>query len=306
MRRRLFIFITGQYRTFWHSWNNLVEKILKPAVPFFELHVYVGMDDTWQTPIHLWQNDDRYIFETHLRNEWEILQYPAEHLSMEWIGYNNPYFKKAIVSLQHYRDNNQLDPMWFDSMVHWSGSCIEYAQIAQLYDRVCSQHTIHEEDLMMRTRTDILLRHSFDFNSLPPNMSCSTKEVFEKLFPTSQDFQTMEEPIGREVSIFPSVPVPGRWVITLRKNLVYIMPLKAGSLLRELVQQYGDWDSWELNEYWFNSESQFRGCFRCHYFTLWEYSQKKDECYDNDFQNVPQDFPLYAIYRLWRYGLPSP
>jgi hypothetical protein len=296
MSKRLFIFITGQYRTFWHSWNNLVEKVIKPATSFFDIYVYVGMDQTWKSPGHLWQNDDRHIFQTHLRNEWDILKYPQQNLVVEWIDYNNHYFHKAIASLQHYRDNKKLDPYWFDYLVHRSGSCIEYAQIAQLYDIVCSQYTIQEDDLMMRTRTDILLRHSFDFHSLPPNMSCSTKEVFENLFPTSQHFESMQELTGREVSIFHSSPVAGRWIITLRKNLVYILPLKAGYLLLELVQHYGDWDTLDFNNYWFNAESQFRGCFRCHHFTLWEYSQDKDECYGN-FDNLPSDFPIYAIYR---------
>jgi hypothetical protein len=255
------------------------------------------MDKTWKSPGHLWQNDDRHVFQTHLTNEWAILGHPPEHLAVEWITYTNPYFQKAMASLQHYRDKNKLDPYWFDYLVHRSGSCMEYAQIARLYDMVCSQYTIQDEDLMMRTRTDILLRHPLSFQSLPPDPACRTKDVFEKLFPTSRLFETMkDEPTGREVSIFPSPPIPDRWIITLRKNLVYIMPLRYGSLLLELVQHYGDWDTLEFNNYWFNAESQFRGCFRCHHFTLWEYSQDKDECYGN-FENMPQDFPLYAIYR---------
>lgn len=296
MGKRLFIFITGQYRSFWHSWNNLVEKVLKPATPFFEIHVCVGMDQTWKSAGHIWQSGDRQIFQTHLRNEWEILHYPPEHLIVEWIGYNNPYFRKAVVSLQHYRDNNKLDPYWFDYLVYRSGSCIEYAQIAQLYETVCSQHTIQEEDMMMRTRTDIVLRHPICFGSLPPPVESSTKQVFEKLFPTSCLFQTMEEPTGREVSIFPTPPVANRWIITLRKNLIYIMPLKSCGLLLELAQHYGDWDTPQFNHYWFNAESQFRGCFRCHHYTLWEYSQNKDECYGG-FENLSEEFPLYAILR---------
>ena len=296
-KRRLFIFITGQYRKFWHSWNNLVEKVLKPATPLLEVHVCVGLDQTWKSVRHLWQHDDRHIFQTHLRNEWKNLQYPSEHLIVEWVGCNNPYLHRAIASLQHYRDKGQLDPYWFDYLVHRSGSCIEYAQISQLYSMVCSQYTVHEEDLMMRTRTDILLRHPLCFASLPPLIESSTKDVFERLFPASCHFAGMEEEkSGREVSIFPSQPVPTRWVITLRKNLIYIMPLKAGSLLLELVQHYGDWDTHEFNHYWFNAESQFRGCFRCHDFTVWEYSQDKDACYAG-FESDAEDFPLYAIYR---------
>ena len=295
-KRRLFIFVTGQYRTFWHSWKNLVDNVLNPTVASFDIYVSVGIDQTWKSPGHLWQHDDRQIFQSHLRNEWDHLQFPPEQLIIEWIGYQNQYFQQAIASLQHYRDKQKLDPYWFDYLVHRSGSCMEYAQISQLYDIVCSQYEINDQDLMMRTRTDILLRHPISFECLPPTISCSTKEIFKLLFPTSGHFEAMQEATGREVSMFPAQPTDDRWIITLRKNLIYILPLKFGRLLCQVVQHYGDWDSPEFNHYWFNAESQFRGCFRSHNFTLWEYSQDKDESY-GDFENLHQDLPIYAIYR---------
>lgn len=293
---RLFIFLTGQYRTFWHSWNNLVEMVLKPATQFYEVHVCVGIDNTWKWVGHMWNEEDRTLFQTHLTNEWKILQHPPEHLIFEWIGYDNLYLRDAIASLQNYCDRKQLDPYWYQYLVHRSGSCTEYAQISQLFERVRTQYTIQDEDLMMRTRTDTLLRHPVCFSVLPPHLYSPTKEVFESLFPTSCHFTEREEPSGREVSIFPPQPVPGKWIITLRKNLIYILPLKAGSLLLEVVRHYGDWDTRKDNPYWFNAESQFRGCFRCHGFTIWEYSQDKDECYGG-FEDNPDDFPIYAIHR---------
>lgn len=294
--RRLFVFTTGQYRRFWHSWNNMVEKILKPASLSFEVHVCVGLDRVWRLPEHLWDDKDRTIFETHLRNEWDLLQYPPQHLMVEWIEHDDPYLKQSIASLEHYHDQKTLDPYWFQYLVHRSGSCIEYAQISRLYDRVCSQYQIMEDDLMIRTRTDILLRHPLQLDAIFPTEGVSTKQIFHTLFPTCHVFDKWEEQGGREVSIFPPHFVKDRWIITLRKNLAYLMPLSAGSFLIKLAMHYGDWDTPEMNRYWFNAESQFRGCFRLHHFTLWEYSQHKDECYGN-FDNLPDDFPVYAIYR---------
>lgn len=293
--RRLFVFITGQYRRFWHSWNNIVENILKPSSSSFEVHVCVGMDKIWRTPGHLWNDGDRNIFETHLRNEWGLLQYPPDHLIVEWIDYHDPYFKGSVASLEYYRDRQKLDPYWFEYLVHRSGSCIEYAQISRLYDRVCSQYHIMDDDLMLRTRTDILLRHSLHLD-FTPTEKMPTKSVFQQLLPTCHHFDQWEEQGGREVSIFPPQFIKDRWVITMRKNLVYIMPLRAGSFLKELAGHYGDWDGPEMNHYWFNAESQFRGCFRHHHFTIWEFSQHKDECHGN-FDDLPDDFPVYAIYR---------
>jgi len=295
MKKRIFIFITGQYRKFWNSWNNLVEKIIKPNQESFEIHVCLGMDKIWRSTGHVWQDMDREVFQTHLRNEWVLLGHPIEHLILEWIDYNDPYFQDAISSLKKYVDNGKLDVYWHDYLVRRSGSCIEYAQISRMYDIVCSQYKIRDDDLMMRTRADILLRHPFDFNFFPDKFA-PTKFIFQNLLPACHHFDDSEEPDGREVSIFPQKFVQGRWVITLRKNLVYIMPLKAGSFLLEIVKNYGDWDTPETNNYWFNAESQFRGCFRNNRFTVWEYSQIKDECYA-DFENQKKDFPIYAIYR---------
>lgn len=288
--KKLFIFITGQYRKFWHSWNNLVQMVIRPATSsLLEVHVCVGIDwtENWK---------ERDIFQTHLQNEWELLQYPLEHLTIKWINKTDPYFSVSIQSLANYRKKNQLDEYWFQYLVFRSGSCLEYVQIARLYKEICSHYEITEDDLLLRTRTDILLRHAMHLENIKPLEQTSTREIFQQLFPSSSHFDDYQEQQGRETSIFPSCFQKNQWVITLRKNLVYLMPMKAGSLLFKIVQQYGDWDNVEANTYWFNAESQFRGCFRMHDFTVWEYSQQKDECY-SDFESLKEDFPIYAIYR---------
>lgn len=290
MKKKLFIFMTGQYRKFWHSWKNLVEKIIRPSDPMFEIHVSIGLDWNGGSLI------ERNIFQTHLQNEWTLLQYPKEHLLLEWIDKTDPYFQQSVTSLEKYKNTNQITEYWFNYLVFRSGSCLEYVQIVRLYEKVCSLYEFTDNDIMLRTRTDILLRHPMDIQNINPTELISTKEMFQKLFPSTQHFDQYTDENGREVSIFPVCFKHNQWIITLRKNLVYILPMKAGSLLFKIVQYYGDWDMFELNPYWFNAESQFRGCFRAHNFTVWEYSQQKDECY-GDFKNLKEDFPIYAIYR---------
>lgn len=294
MKRRLFIFITGQYRKFWHSWNNLMETVIIPSIPFFDIYVCVGMDAVWRTPGHLLSHMDRQIFESMLKDEWQK-KFPIEHLIMEWIRHDDPYYQKAVTSLEKYKDNGTLHPYWFEYLTFRSGSCLEYAQIARIYEIVTSRYELRDSDLMLRTRADILLRHGIHLNFEPWN-SASTKDIFQSLFPTCHYFVDWKEKEGRECSIFPETFHQNEWIITLRKNLVYVMPLKAGRLLSKIAGHYGDWDTEKDNHYWFNAESQFRGCFRHHQFTLWEFSQDKDECVDN-FHNLIEDFPIYAIYR---------
>lgn len=268
---------------------------MKPSDPLFEIHVCVGIDKIWRSPGDLWQEADRHIFQTHLQNEWTLLQYPSGHLVMEWVDHLDPYFQKSVSSLEHYRNHQNLEPYWFDYLVHRSGSCIEYAQISSLYEKMSSQYVFSDEDLLLRTRTDILLRYPIHLD-LSITHTMPTREVFQTIFPKCRHFDQWEEQTGREVSILPLQFLKDRWIITMRKNLVYIMPMKAGKYLLEIAKHYGDWDSLNMNRYWFNAESQFRGCFRLHQFSVWEYSQQKDECY-GEFEDQPLDFPLYAIYR---------
>lgn len=253
-----------------------------------EIHVCVGMD---------WNSNERQVFKTHLQNEWTLLQHPPEHLLIEWIDRTDPYFSMSVGSLEKYRQTQQLSDSWWEYLVLRSGSCLEYVQMVRLYNIICSQQEISKDDLLLRTRTDVLLRHSLHLDKIHPTEHTSTREIFQQLFPTSSHFsQFQDEPQGREVSIFHSSFQQDRWVITLRKNLFYIMPMTAGIFLEKLVSCYGDWDTPEFNAYWFNAESQFRGCFRKHHFTVWEYSQQKDECH-GDFNNLMDHFPIYAIYR---------
>ena len=293
MKRRLFIFITGQYRKFWHAWNNLLENVIHPSQETFDIYVCVGLDAVWRTPRHLWTEMDRQVFETHLKNEWRN-GFPIDHLHMEWLPHEDFFFQQAVSSLQRYTDQGQLDSYWFDYLTRRSGSCLEYAQISRLYEIVLSRYQVQDSDLMIRTRADILFRHVWNLDFVP-EQSC-TKEIFQKLFPTSSHFNHWQERDDRESSIRPSTFQQDRWIITLRKNLVYLTPLKNGHFLLQIAQHYGDWDDPQDNYYWFNAESQFRGCFRRHQFTLWEFSQDKDECYGS-FHNLVDDFPIYAIYR---------
>lgn len=297
-KRRLFIVSTGQYRTFWHSWNNLVEKVVKPVCKTMDVYVCVGIDKVWMSANHQWEEASRTVFQTHLQNEWGMLSMPPSHFMLEWIdSATNPYFKMSVASLEKYSRMGSLDPYWFDYLTRRSGSCIEYAQFATIYNRISSQYEIHPDDLLMRTRTDILLRHPMCFDTFQPIGVSITRDIFHSLFPDSKHFLGLEETGGREASYYPPRFDQHKWVATLRKNLVYIMPLSAGSFIYKISKQYGDWDEPTTNHYWFNAESQFRGCLRHHGFTIWEYSQTKDECAGNHFQDLTDDFPIYAISR---------
>lgn len=263
-----------------------------------DVYVCMGIDKTWRSTGILWTDSEREVFQTHLQNEWEILKMPATNLMVEWIDYmSNSYFKMSVSSLTRYQQLGKLDREWFNYLVMGSGSCIEYAQFATVYDIITSHYEISHEDLMLRTRTDIMLRHALCLDNFNPSGVSTTVQIFQSLFPSSSNHLLQwEEKGGREASYYPPSFQPQKWVVTLRKNLVYIMPLSAGKYICQVSRQYGDWDALDSNHYWFNAESQFRGCLRHHGFTIWEYNQTKDECVD-DFESLKDEFPIYAIYR---------
>lgn len=286
--RKLWVFVTGQYRCFWHAWKNMVGMVLRPTAGGYEPRVCVGMDEAW--------GGDRRIFETHLRNEWAALGFPPSHLIVVWVSHRqDPYFRVAVASLEGHRRDGKLAEGWFDYLTRRSGSCLEYAQACRLLDAV-GEDEIGKGDLLLRTRTDVLLTHPVCLDDVPrPDRDRTTATVFRRLFPTCPLFDGWEEVPGREASMLPSIFSNDRWCATLRKNLVYLMPMRAAWVLRDVVRRYGDWDDPRENEYWFNAESQFRGCLRQHGFTVWECSQEKDECHGGVAGAA--DFPVYAIYR---------
>lgn len=290
--RKIYVFVTGQYRCFWKAWKNLVANVIRPAMDGgFEPHVSVGMD------VAFWGEGGRHTFETHLRNEWAALGSPPDHLTLVWVCHQeDAYFRVAVASLESHRRSGALCDAWFDYLVRRSGSCAEYAQACRLLDTI-PDGGIGDHDLLLRTRTDVVLTHPICLNNLPrPGTDRTTATVFSRLFPTCPVFEGRREVLGREASILPKVPSDDRWCATLRKNLVYLMPMRsAGWVLRDVVRRYGDWDDPGHNDYWFNAESQFRGCLRTHGFTVWEHSQEKDECHGGVVDEA--DFPVYAICR---------
>lgn len=288
--KNIVIVLTGQERTFWRTWENLKEMILGPVREAgYEVTLGVCMDGEYRATGRTWESEEeRQSFVARLYEEWETWNGNKDRLYHLWVYRADPLFTQAVHSLDTYHRNNTLAHQWREYLVHRSGSCIEYVQFNKI-------HSLMEEamappgddDLLLRTRTDILFRHPI---SIPPDVSRGVTG----LFPGAGVIDWKKG--GRETSYNPPMPYPGRWIITLRKNLIYLVPLRASVILREVASHYGDWDHPDENNYWFNAESQFRGCLRHHCFTIHEYSQSKDECF-GDFVSQTDTLPVYAIQR---------
>lgn len=291
--KRIVVVLTGQERTFWETWENLKEMILTPVCQAdYEVVLGVCMDGEYRARGKAWESEDaRRAFVARLREEWDALDGKKDLLFHLWVDRSDPLFTRAVQSLDTYRRDDVLTQVWRDYLVNRSGSCLEYVQFNRIHSLIKEASSPPgDDDLLLRTRTDILFRHPI---CIPADISDGRVRA-AGLFPAAGIVDRKEE--GRESSYLPFAPHPGRWIITLRKNLVYLLPLRASVILCEIAPHYGDWDHPDENRYWFNAESQFRGCLRHHCFTINEFSQSQDECF-GDFTSQARTLPLYAIQR---------
>jgi len=300
--RKLIIILTGQERSLWETWKNLKTMVLDPARDA-GLDVVLGVcaDDHSRARGFLWASEEeKREFETRLVSLWKGWDDRAR-LYYRWAGRSDPLFVRARESLQAYRDRGALADYWYHYLVDRSGSCIEYAQFGRIYQVIVENEVLQPDDLLLRTRTDILFRYPLDLSALSSpflmNPETTLDGVIKALLPGTRhaDLEFRERD-DRESCIYPKVRLWNRWIITLRKNLIFVLPAVEAAVLTKIPTTFGDWDTEGENVYWFNAESQFRGCLRHHFFTVYEYSQDHDECF-GDFSEKSSLLPVYGIQR---------
>jgi len=301
--------MTGQLRRLWNAWDILQSRVIEPAVEDgFEVHVYIGLDADLRKPGVGWKENEKKLVEEEtakLKNRSKIVS----SVSLTWIGRDSPHMLGAVRSIADYRRREKLAENWFDYLVHRSGSCFEYAQLNTLMDKCTEEQSpFQKDDLLLRTRTDIFLRYPLrlpvcsQFPLLPMD-DASIASVLSQMFPNAIDKNYIQEK-NIETSILMSDvrdTFSDRWIVTLRKNLIYVLPLQQAHILTRIAKYYGDWDTVDRNPYWFNAESQFRGCLRHHFFAVVEHSQNHDQFFGMGNEiHLPENvekFPIYAILR---------
>lgn len=278
MKRRLFIFFTGQPRFTRNAMLSLIQNMISPNLSEFSFHLFVGID----APT--------------LYSCQEIMDEFKTHFSFILIKQARREDCPDFETGRDFLSGLELSLPWKTYLLDRSGSLLEYAQLSLLLDTAYELFPPNEKDLLLRFRTDTLLNtrwvlprneHSILFSSDP-------RAVFPAHFP-DHDFSEWKPDPTREGSILPLQRSPTKWVISLRKNLIYLTPYMNGGHIKSLTRFYGKWDQATKNEYWFNAESQFRGFFRENGFVVFDFSQQKDECKSD--KPHKHDFPLYGIQR---------
>lgn len=275
MKRRLFIFLTGQPRCFQTAFQSLIHSLIKPNQEWHEYYLFIGVDAD------------------------EPLLIPDG--SKQWFSFLSSCLARKQdcpdfeMGKQHLL-KTPLCPSWKDYLLNRSGSVLEYAQFSLLFQQAIALFPPKTTDLLLRFRTDTILTTPWVLPRFPPCIlfSSSPLRVFTEQFPNApiRDWKPDE---SREGCILPPLRRPNKWIISLRKNLLYLTPYENGSWIQCVVRYYGKWDRPTENDYWFNAESQFRGLFRENGFLVLDFSQQKDEAHPS-CPPAPE-FPIYAIQR---------
>jgi hypothetical protein len=214
--------------------------------------------------------------------------------------------------LQHI----ELDQPWKNYLRN-SGSMIEYYQLQLAYLDVCQheQRGGFRYDYLIRARTDTIFAKPVDFQWLQwsdeevaTRMERIRKElVLSKIEPTSFNLiryfmatitsdttlpnvsRIFADHVPNPADQIPDVLVPnfqtalneyikkGRYILTIRKNNLYIVRRDLFYLIPSLGTMYGLPRSPAADDYWFNAECQFRSA--CYYsgITIFDYSTMFEE-----------------------------
>ena len=273
--KRVFIFMTGQPRCLYNAVSFLVRNFVQ-VNPQFQFYLMVGLDVEDVQPFQM------------------ILHHFVEFTKIQVFSTTRKclQFQKGQFSVEKLR----LSDEWKQYLLFRSGSVLEYAQFDVLLQETLKDFIPNPDDLVLRCRTDVLLLYPWLISNISP-VFLTPPMVFKLQFPYNLFLREWVFESGREGCILPEKIRDGKkWVISLRKNLIYLMPFCQAGRIREISEKYGFWDNHQENEWWFNAESQFRGFLRQNGFTVFDFSQVKDECFQTILEPT-KDFPVYAIQR---------
>jgi len=228
-----------------------------------------------------------------------------------------------------------------------SGSMIEYLQLQHAYLAMCNHEQLlnFKYDYVIRARTDTVIAKPLDFHWLrwtdveveqrmevirqklmEEDMDSGPKNVFSYFMSTLLSDDVIPNLKKLLIAYLPSqsaskqdVPSTphqlnkylrkGKYILTIRKNLVYIVRRSDFHMIPALGSLYGTFRSPHSDHCWFNAECQFQGACYHAGLTSHEYSSafeelpieqreswKESDYFDKDFNCLHSDM-LYCVVR---------
>jgi hypothetical protein len=307
-------------------------RTIKKTIFYLKRHVLFSGVDVFACV----QNDTSESNESW--NSWFAEQLGGVLRSIEWFSMDThpQWIKNRELQLEHI----PIPPNWKDYLRN-SGSMIEYYQLQLAYMKMCYYEQVNgfRYDYVIRGRTDTIFAKPLDFHWLhwsnaevaarvdlvreslsrfKPNATdqdivryIMATLLSDDLLPNLENIRTEHAPCGDlpSLSDLGEYIRNGRYILTIRKNNLYILQRSFFYLIPTLGTMYGFLRDPNSDDYWFNAEGQFRSaCYYSHlsvfdydtefdgssleYAHMWNESKYFDESY-----RVVNPYMLYCVVR---------
>ena len=255
------------------------ERTLESTLPYFKKNVLLN-DDVHVYCIIQTKNYEKVknLLDIHVGNNLK---------SFEWFDNNDLVWR----CIQNKLIENMNIENGTKNYLRSSGSMVEYYQMWLAYIMMTRIENAEnfKYDYVIRNRTDIVVNKPIDFKWLDlsveeiiKRLEIINKNLVDKIsydtvlsifMNTLIDFERINTQVKNYVIIndkskdiakvenvneLKNYIMHGRYIITIRDNLFFIVKRDCFSLIPALGTNYGTYKSLERNDYWWNSESQFR------------------------------------------------
>lgn len=318
---------TGALRTVKKTIRYLKQNILLHS----DVHVFACLQNTGALPNEEW-------------NHWLRMELGAQCISISWIDQN--VLSQWVPQRERLLHHMAISEDWKNYLRN-SGSMIEYVQLEHAYLAMCHYEQIlgFNYEYIIRARTDTVVAKPLDFHWLKwsdaeveerfnaiqnklelEKMNTDKKTVFSYFMSTLLSDDVVPNLKNLLIGYLPSytankqeVPTEphqlnkylrtGKYILTIRKNLVYVVRRSLFHMIPSLGSLYGTFRSPHSDHCWFNAECQFQGACYHAGLTSHEYSSafeelpiaqreawNPDDYFDADF-NCKHYHMLYCVVR---------
>ena len=276
------IILTGALRT------------IKKTIPYFKKHlllqptdIYICVQNDTQESEETWNAWFKEELGKEELGKEELCKKDIDIKSITWFSLYT--YKDWVGHRELLLQNMRIDQTWKDYLRR-SGSMIEYFQLQLAYMKMTDyeHYNRFEYDYLIRARTDSIYTKPIDFHWLhwTPSDVAERVEIVKKelrlskiseelLFPyfmstiISDDvipniqyihagyypYQGFVDPLDL-LSLHTYIK-EGRYILTFRKNNLYIVRRNLFHLIPSLGTMYGQFKSLYSDQWWFNAEGQF-------------------------------------------------
>jgi hypothetical protein len=279
---RVAIILTGALRT------------IRKTIRYFKQNLVSDNTDVFACV----QNDT-----TQTEEEWNRWFAEQIHItSLVWFSLSNHgWIQQRELLLEHIC----IDETWKGYLRH-SGSMIEYAQLQQAYLKMTQYEHMRQQryDYIIRARTDSIYCKRIDFHWLQwtdEEVSQRIAKVREEMILSKIDLPLLSKYVmttlisDHMISNIPYIHATvytgmsqkeptieelaeyirtGRYILTFRKNNLYIVRRDLFHLIPSLGTMYGQFQSPYSDPWWFNAEGQFTSI--CYHAGLTTYDYNTD------------------------------